>query len=137
MFGRNKSNDVAGATATTENKGKPEIESYATYCGGHKLYPKERTCKIKLYADHCAITSPELRIPYKQMTKVDYINENGLAQFGLILTRKKQTYTVIEYNDEANTAQRILLIVVDQMGSRNLEKIQSALYQKMTAAKTA
>lgn len=117
MFGRNKGE-------------KPDLECWATYCGGHKAYPKEHAMKLKIFADHIEITKPELKIPFAAMAKVEYTKTPTISITGV----GSRTFNVIEYHDGIEN-QTIVLHIVDQMGSRNLEKAHAMIYQRMQAAK--
>lgn len=117
MFGRNKGD-------------KPDLECWATYCGGHKAYPDEHTCKLKIFADRIEITKPEIKIPFAVMNKVEYTKTPKIGVTGV----GTRTFSIVEYNDGIEM-QQVVILIVDQLGSRNLEKAHGMMYSRMLEAK--
>jgi hypothetical protein len=131
MFGLGKSNTKELANDEGHKAlRKPDLKCWVTYWGGHKAYTKQRTTRLHIFADHIEIGNPKLKIPFASVLKVEYTKTPSIG----LTHNSTKTFTVIEYNDGSET-QQIVLLVVDQLGSRNLEKTQAMLYERMQAAK--
>jgi hypothetical protein len=131
MFGLGKSNTKELANDEGHKAlRKPDLKCWVTYCGGHKAYTKQHTTRLQIFADHIEIGNPKLKIPFASILKVEYTKT---PRIGMGHTSTK-TFSIIEYHDGIEK-QQIVLLIIDQLGSRNLERAQAMLYERMQAAK--
>lgn len=127
-------------TKEHEQEDKPVFAFSGEYMGGHKMYPKKTDVDVELFSNFMLIKwgrihKHQIVIRYNQITELENQDEKRITKTRILLTgiivgllwKKKFLYTVIEYNDEANLKQAI---VIDF--HRKAEQAQQAIYQKMT-----
>jgi hypothetical protein len=125
---------------------KAELQFEAKYLGGHGRYPKPSDKKMKLDVFPDRIEYEMHRIPFTYINDIENVDEKKLSASRIVglslvsfelgtvgaLWKKNHIYTVIQYTDGFHDEHALIFDF-----GKNLERVQSILYDKMMSSRLA